>query len=80
MTEPTIQPADRISKDRRIRRRWSVTPALAARKPVPLIAVKLTGLDTIHIPPQMAIHLANALIDAVETGEATTYDYKRNSS
>ena len=63
----------------RIRRRWSVEPAVSYQGTVPLIAVELGSQDTIFIPATMATHLADALIDAVEDGTTTDYSNKTNS-
>ena len=43
------------------------------------MAVRLGNLATVHIPPRMAMCLADALIDAVETGATTTYENPKSS-
>ena len=73
------QPRSRKYADRKIRQRWSVQPSISHHGDAPLVAVRLGNLATVHIPPRMAMCLADALIDAVETGATTTYENPKSS-
>lgn len=66
------QPEYRKEADRRIRGSWAVTPATRHDGAGALIAVRLGTLEC-YIPETMATHLADALIDCVETG--TPYEH-----
>ena len=74
------QPRSRKYADRKIRQKWSVQPSISYHGDAPLVAVRLGNLATVHIPPRMAMCLADALIDAVETGATTTYENPKSSA
>lgn len=74
------QPRSRKYADRKIRQKWSVQPSISHHGDAPLVAVRLGNLATVHIPPRMAMCLADALIDAVETGATTTYENPKSSA
>lgn len=74
------QPRSRKYADRKIRQKWSVQPSISHHGHAPLVAVRLGNLATVHIPPRMAMCLADALIDAVETGATTTYENPKSSA
>lgn len=71
-----LQPREDVNRHRAARRNWSVEPALSPNGRAPMVALKLGRYFEIFLPIQAAISIANALIDAVEEEETTTYRHK----
>lgn len=61
-----------VKATKKIKRTWTVAPALAANGTPCLVYVRL-GNDEYYMPHGMAVALSNALADAIETGETTNW-------
>lgn len=72
------QPGNK-ARDRRVQRSWAVEPSISVSGNAPLIYMRFGPNFEANIPPTMAIALANALTDCLETAEHYQYNYKKET-
>ena len=74
-TEATMTPDDRKTT-RKIRRHWETRPATNHNGQPALVQLQL-GEHTFYLPLQMAVSVANGLVDAVEDQQTTIWHISR---
>lgn len=71
------QSREQRAADQPVQRSWSIEPALAVNGTTQIVYMRLGSRFEAHIPHSMAILLANALTDVVESNLATTYSRRK---